>query len=48
MEEDEQFTVELANYLLALAGIAIVYLVYRRRRAVAATNYRTWLAGGVQ
>ena len=46
MEASEQQALEYLNYLLALLGIGVVYLVYRQRRVASANVFRGWLGGG--
>ena len=45
LEEDEQALIEYFNYGFALAGIALVFALQRRRRARARQTYGDWLAG---
>ena len=45
--ETEQMVIEYLNYGLALAGIGIVYLLYRWRRTRRQALYQGWLAGEV-
>ncbi|HEY5644333.1 MAG TPA: Gldg family protein [Pseudomonadales bacterium] len=46
LDESAQIWVELANYVLAVFGIGLVFLVHRRRLAGQRARYRGWLAGG--
>ena len=45
MENDRQTMIEYLNYGLALAGIALVFLLHRRRMAGQARTHGQWLAG---
>ena len=45
LDADGQSLVEYLNYGLALAGIALVFFLHRRRMARGARTYGQWLAG---
>ena len=45
LNANEQSVLEYLNYGLALAGIALVFFLHRRRMARAAQTYGRWLAG---
>ncbi len=44
LTETEQSLIEYGNYLLALLGIGVVILIFRRRSKRQASIYRDWLA----
>lgn len=46
LEESVEVAVEIANYVLAVLGIGLVFLIHRRRLARQRARYRGWLAGG--
>lgn len=47
LDRGEQALIEYLNYGLALAGVAIVFFVFRRRMQRTRLKHETWLAGGV-
>lgn len=46
MEQNERVGVEVLNYLLALGGVALVFVWHRRRVRRDEQRYRSWLAEG--
>jgi len=46
LAESTEIAVEIANYVLAVLGILVVFLIHRRRLTGLKAKYRSWLAGG--
>jgi ABC-2 type transport system permease protein len=46
LEEGQQLMLEVINYVLALVGLGIVFLVHRRRLTRLRARYHGWLEGG--
>ena len=47
MESAEQSTIEYLNYVLALIGVLVVYLIHRQLRARRQTAVKAWMQEGV-
>jgi len=47
LEASQQLIVEILNYVFAVLGIAVVFLIHRRRLARLRSRYQSWMTGGV-